>query len=342
MTTNETFMKRAFNLARLGMGKVSPNPLVGCVIVYNDEIIGEGYHQVYGGPHAEVNAISSVRDKSLLKEATIYVTLEPCAHHGKTPPCADLIVKHGLKKVVIANVDPNPKVAGRGISRLREAGIAVEEGVMEEVGKELNKRFFTYMNQKRPFIILKWAQTADHFIARKNYDSKWISDQYSRKLVHKWRAEEDSIMVGTNTARYDNPSLNVRDWEGKDPVRIVIDKHLSLPNQLNLFATSQPTICYNYIKTEESEFVKWVKLDEDQIEEQIMTDLYSRGIQSVIVEGGAYLLNTLISKNLWDEARVFKSQSTFVEGIKAPVISGTLKSSQQLVNDQLEIYSNHG
>jgi diaminohydroxyphosphoribosylaminopyrimidine deaminase/5-amino-6-(5-phosphoribosylamino)uracil reductase len=221
-------MSRALELARLGFGKVSPNPMVGCIIVCEGKIIGEGFHQQYGGPHAEVNAIHSVKDKTLLKQSTVYVTLEPCAHYGKTPPCAKLLVEHLVKKVIISNVDPNPLVSGKGIEILRSAGIEVETGLLEQEGLELNKRFFKSIRENAPYIILKWAQTADGFIARDDFDSKWISNKISRKLVHKWRSEEDAILVGKNTAKYDNPTLNVRDWVGKDPLRIVIDHELVL------------------------------------------------------------------------------------------------------------------
>ncbi|MEQ9412696.1 MAG: bifunctional diaminohydroxyphosphoribosylaminopyrimidine deaminase/5-amino-6-(5-phosphoribosylamino)uracil reductase RibD, partial [Cyclobacteriaceae bacterium] len=220
MISDKFYMLRAMELAKNGIGHVSPNPLVGCVIVYEGKIIGEGWHGKYGEAHAEVNAVNAVADKSILNGAAVYVNLEPCAHTGKTPPCADLLVKHKVKRVVIANVDPNPLVAGKGIAKLKDAGVEVLTGVLEEAGRELNKRFFTFLKHKRPFVILKWAQTSDGFIARENFDSKWISNEYSRKLVHKWRTEEDSILVGYNTALYDNPKLTARDWTGRNPVRI--------------------------------------------------------------------------------------------------------------------------
>ena len=237
--SHETYMKRAMELAKNGSGQVSPNPLVGCVIVHDGRIIGEGWHKKYGGPHAEVHAIDSVEDKQVLRESTLYVNLEPCSHTGKTPPCADMIISHKLSKVIIANRDNNPLVAGRGIKKLRDAGIAVITDILSNEGQELNARFFTYMEKQRPRIILKWAETSDGFIARKNNDSKWISDEYSRQLVHKWRSEEDAVLVASGTAWHDNPSLSVRDWTGRDPVRIVIDRYLKLgPNQ-NLFNGKQ-------------------------------------------------------------------------------------------------------
>ena len=258
---DEFFMRRAMELATLGLGKVSPNPLVGCVVVHDNKIIGEGWHKLYGSAHAEVNAIDSVIDKNLLQESTVYVNLEPCSHYGKTPPCADLLVSHKVKRVVIANVDPNPKVAGTGINKLMEAGIEVGRGVLEEKGNDLNKRFFCAFRKQRPYVILKWAETADGFIARENYDSKWISNEFSRQLVHKWRSEEDAILVGKNTALYDNPKLNVRNWTGRDPIRVVIDHNLSLPEELELMSKSeQQTICYNTERDEEKG-IALVKLD---------------------------------------------------------------------------------
>jgi len=249
LDTDQKYMQRAMELARLGLGSVSPNPMVGCIVVYKDKIIGEGFHRQYGGPHAEVYAIDSVQKKELLSESTVYVSLEPCAHFGKTPPCADLLVASGVKKVVIANVDPNPQVAGKGIAILENAGIELQVGVMEKEGLELNRRFFKYISQKKPYVILKWAETADGFIARPDYSSKWISNEYSRKLVHKWRTEEDAVLVGKNTALHDNPMLNVRHWPGKNPLRIVLDRNLQLPQTLNLFSGNAQTVCYSKLQT---------------------------------------------------------------------------------------------
>ncbi|HEY5824526.1 MAG TPA: bifunctional diaminohydroxyphosphoribosylaminopyrimidine deaminase/5-amino-6-(5-phosphoribosylamino)uracil reductase RibD, partial [Cyclobacteriaceae bacterium] len=214
MTSDELFIQRTFELAQIGIGQVSPNPRVGAVVAHDGKILGEGWHKKYGEAHAEVNAILSVKDHSLLKESTVYVNLEPCSHFGRTPPCADLLIRHQVKKVVICNVDPNPLVAGQGINKLRDAGIEVVAGVLEAEGRKLNKRFFTLIEKQRPYIILKWAQTADGFVARENYESKWISNDFSRQLVHQWRSEEDAILVGTKTAAHDNPQLDVRDWSG--------------------------------------------------------------------------------------------------------------------------------
>lgn len=335
-------MERALQLAEQGRGRVSPNPMVGCVIVHDDKIIGEGYHQQYGGPHAEVNAINAVQNPDLLTESTCYVSLEPCAHHGKTPPCADLLVAKGVKRVVIAAVDSNPLVGGKGIEKLKNVGIEVTTGVLEKEARDLNVRFFTMIEKQRPYIILKWAQTADGFVARKNFDSKWISCEQSRMMVHQWRAEEDAILVGTNTAQYDNPQLNVRDWAGKSPMRLVIDKALRLPQSLHLFDGSIPTIIYNTQRKEERENLSFVKLPENQFLQSLLSDLHERKIQSLFVEGGSQLLNSFLALGLWDEARVFESETTFGEGISAPKIKMPQTSQIQLKEDVLIIYSNQG
>lgn len=338
MNKKELYMQRAFELAQLGRGNVSPNPMVGCVIVHNEKIIGEGYHEKCGEAHAEVNAVASVQDKSLLAEAEMYVTLEPCSHFGKTPPCADLIVKHNLKKVYVCNLDPNPLVAGRGIKRIQEHGIEVETGILEEKGEEINARFFVSMREKRPYIILKWAQTWDGFIARTNFDSKWISNSLARKQVHKWRAEEDAIMVGTNTAHYDNPTLNVRGWEGTHPTRIVLDGNLRLPTQeLNLFDQAIPTLCYNFKKDESYENLEFIKVSVDNWVEDILKSLHSKKIQSVFIEGGGSLLKAFIEKGYWDEARVFMSKQNFEDGIEAPILKEGYISDERFVLDNKRI-----
>ncbi len=312
--------------------------MVGCVIVYEDQIIAEGYHEYYGGPHAEPNAISKVQDKSLLSLSTVYVTLEPCAHFGKTPPCANLLVENQVKKVVIGAVDTNPLVGGKGMAILRKAGIEVISGIDETEIRQQNKRFFTFIEKNRPYIILKWAQTQDGYVARENFDSKWISNSYSRQLVHKWRTEEDAIMVGTNTARYDNPKLNSRDWEGKNPIRIVIDRMLQLDQSLNLFDQSQSTLCFNMVKNEYNENLEYIKMEPDFSIEDVFNELYKRKVQSVIVEGGSFLLNKIIEGELWDEARVFTGQNNFQKGIKAPEINGKLLDQLDIMGDRLEIW----
>lgn len=333
-------MQRALELARLGLGNVSPNPMVGCVIVKDDKIIGEGYHEQYGGPHAEVNAVQAVKDQSLLVQSTAYVTLEPCSHFGKTPPCADLLVRHQVKRVVICNEDPNPLVAGQGIERLRNAGIEVEIGLLKEEGRVLNRRFFTAFEKKRPYVILKWAQTTDGFVARENYDSKWISNTYSRQLVHKWRAEEDAILVGTNTARYDNPSLTTRDWKGKNPVRFFIDRTLELNKGMHLMDGTVPTYCFTEGEDENRQNLTFIQ-QEQVTPEAILASISEMKIQSLIIEGGSGLFNSFIERGLWDEARVFIAPHTFGKGIAAPHISGELLSAEDVLEDRLLIYKNH-
>ncbi|RPA67434.1 bifunctional diaminohydroxyphosphoribosylaminopyrimidine deaminase/5-amino-6-(5-phosphoribosylamino)uracil reductase RibD [Cyclobacteriaceae bacterium YHN15] len=339
MDQDEKFMLRAIELAEMGRGKVSPNPMVGCVLVHDGQIIGEGFHEFYGGPHAEPKAIASVSQKELIPESTAYVSLEPCAHWGKTPPCANLLVKEGVKKVVIGALDSNPLVGGKGINILKTGGIEVVSGILASKVRAQNIRFFTYMEKQRPYIILKWAQTRDNFIAKNNYDSKWISNVYSRQLVHKWRSQEDAIMVGTQTAKYDNPRLNVRDWNGKNPLRIVIDRTLSLDSDLHLFDQSQATICYNQIKSEVLNNLEWVKLQMGFEIEHILEDLFAKKIQSIIVEGGAQLLNKFIQLELWDEARVIVGMNEFGTGISAPLIGGRIKEELDIQGDKLSIRS---
>lgn len=336
----QNYMYRAFELALKGKGNVSPNPMVGCVIVHNEKIIGEGWHKKHGEAHAEVNAIADVEDKRLLAESDVFVSLEPCAHYGKTPPCADLLIRHKVKKVIISVTDPNPLVGGKGIIKLRDSGIEVETGVLESEGYAINKRFFTAIVKKRPYVILKWAETADGFTARKNFDSKWISSAYSRKLVHKWRAEEDAILVGSNTAAHDNPQLSTRDWIGRNPVRIVIDRNLKLKDDLLLFDNFQPTLCYNLLKNLTAGNNTFVKLDQENFIAELLHDLYQKNIHSVIIEGGATVLNEFIRQHLWDEARIFKADTSFGEGIAAPRISGELSVEDTLAEgDRLMIYT---
>lgn len=338
MTPDEQFMLRAMELARLGIGRVSPNPQVGCVIVYDGKIIGEGWHQKYGEPHAEVNAIRAVTDQSLLSQSTVYVNLEPCSHHGKTPPCADLLIEKKIRKVVMANRDSNPLVGGNGIRKLTEAGIEVATGVLEAEGRELNKRFFTFIEKQRPYIILKWAQTADGFIARSNYESKWVSHELARQFVHKMRSEEDAVLVGTRTAAHDNPQLSVRDWTGRNPVRVVLDRFLRLSEKLQVFDRTQLTLLYNVLKHEEHENLALVRVEETSFVKNVVQDLYHRKIQSVIVEGGTQTLQLFIEAGLWDEAIVIISNRSFEKGISAPAVPGKLISSQFLGTDQLMHY----
>ncbi len=338
MASDSLYMRRALELAELGRGKVSPNPMVGCVIVHQDKIIGEGYHQEYGKAHAEVNAVEAVKNQELLAEATVYVTLEPCAHFGKTPPCANLLVDKKVKKVIIAAFDTNPLVGGKGIQILKDAGVEVETGLLEAEARIQNKRFFTQIEKKRPYVILKWAQTLDGYVAREDYSSKWITNASSRQLVHKWRAEEDAIMVGKNTAKHDDPALNVREWVGTNPLRIVIDSNLELPNSLKLFDEAVPTLCFNSQKSEIKGTLEYIKLKSDFQISDILKELQQRNIQSVIVEGGSYLLNRFLKSELWDEARVFTSRNKFVQGIQAPVVPVPVSETIEILDDTLRIY----
>lgn len=332
-------MLRALELAQAGRGFVSPNPMVGSVIVCDGEIIGEGWHKQYGGPHAEVNAVNAVADKKLLAESTVYVNLEPCSHVGKTPPCADMLVAHRVKRVVIANRDTNPLVSGRGISKLEESGIAVTTGILEREGRDINKRFFTAMEQRRPYIILKWAQTADGFLAREGGNSKWISNEFSRQLVHKWRTEEDAILVGAGTVQQDNPRLNVRDWTGRNPVRVVIDRSLTLKGDFHIFDGTQRTILYNTQQDDASNRHTTIRLRQETFLRDLLSDLLERKIQSIIVEGGLKILEAFIVAGFWDEARVFTSVERFQKGIPAPALRGNLVKREMIMNDMLEYYT---
>ena len=327
----------------MGMGSVSPNPMVGAVLVHEGRIIGEGYHEQYGYAHAEVNCINSVKeeDRHLISDSTIYVNLEPCSHHGKTPPCADLIIERGIPRVVTGSGDPNPLVAGKGIKKLRDAGVEVTEHVMEQECDFLNRRFMTYHTQQRPYIILKWAQSADGFFAPDDARQVWLTNQYSKKLVHKWRTEEDAVLVGTRTALIDDPQLTARLWDGRNPVRILIDMDLKVPAESRIFDDEALTLVYNASK-EKLEFgTVYVKIDRDKpLPTQIAADLYHRKIQSVIIEGGAYTLNSFITAGLWDEARVFTAPTLLSGGIAAPQINGEMIDTQTIVDDSLTITLN--
>ena len=332
------FMQRALELAERGKGQVRPNPLVGCVIVHNEKIIGEGYHQQYGGPHAEVHALASVVKPALLPYSTVYVSLEPCSHRGKTPPCANLLIEKGIKSVVVATLDPNPLVAGKGVQLLQDAGIEVAVGLLEQEARWQNRRFFCQQEKHRPYLILKWAQTQDGFLARENFDSKWISGTQSRQLVHQWRAEEQAILVGKNTALHDNPRLNVRDWSGSDPIRVVLDSRLELPTNLNLFDQQIPTLCYNTLKNETLPNLEWIKLSEENFLEALLTDLHARNIQSVLIEGGSHVLQQFLAAGLWDEARVFTAPICFERGVTAPILTQLPSESHAVGEDQLDLY----
>ncbi|WP_257214023.1 bifunctional diaminohydroxyphosphoribosylaminopyrimidine deaminase/5-amino-6-(5-phosphoribosylamino)uracil reductase RibD [Sphingobacterium sp. 1.A.5] len=342
---HEGYMKRCLELAVLGAGKTSPNPMVGAVIVRDDEIIGEGYTSPYGGPHAEVNAVRSVIDKygeerarELFEQSTVYVSLEPCAHFGKTPPCADMIVDMGFKKAVIACLDPFAKVNGMGLQKLQDAGIETEVGVLEEDAKWLNRRFFTKLKEFRPYVILKWAETSDGYFAPLD-GQRWISNNASKQLVHKWRSEEDAILVGKRTALLDNPSLTVREWIGRNPKRILIDKNLELPENLAIFNDDAETIIFNAKKTDWKGNRKYIELENFDLylPQQILYQLYLMDIQSIIVEGGKKTLDLFIAAGLWDEARIFIGADSWGEGIKAPEIEGELVEGTMVGNDRLMI-----
>ena len=341
---HEHYIKRCLEISKLGIGTTRPNPSVGAVLVVDDRIIGEGFTSPYGGNHAEVNAISAVRDSSLLATATMYVTLEPCSHFGKTPPCADLIIKSEIKKVVIGCVDSNVLVAGKGIERLQNAGCEVIVGVLEKECKAHHKRFFTFQTKKRPFIILKWAQTLDAYVAPKNRAIQapiWITNEASRQLVHKWRCEEQAILVGTTTVLDDNPRLDVRYWKGEDPVRIVIDKELKIPANLKVYDGSVKTIFINESSTYVKGTIFFEKINFSKpIAIQICEVLFKHNIQSLIVEGGTKTIQTFIDENLWDEARVFSGEVHFNDGVNAPILDVIPTNEENIKGDILKTYLN--
>ncbi len=317
-------MQRCLQLAALGAGSVAPNPMVGAVLVHACRIIGEGYHQEYGEAHAEVNCISSVSetDKILIAQSTLYVSLEPCVHYGKTPPCADLIIKNKIPRVVIGCRDSFEKVAGKGIERLQAAGIEVTVGVLEKECLEQNKRFFTFHKKQRPYIILKWAETSDGKIGSTDGERIFISNEFTNRLVHQWRSEEAAILIGTNTALLDNPALKTRLWPGKNPVRLVLDMDLKLPASLQLFDGIVKTIVFNGHKQQDAGMLCYYKVDTtEQLLPKILKILYNLQLQSVIVEGGAWLLQSFINENLWDEARIISNTAMKIAaGINAPIL----------------------
>jgi diaminohydroxyphosphoribosylaminopyrimidine deaminase/5-amino-6-(5-phosphoribosylamino)uracil reductase len=338
-------MWRCIELAKKGRGSVAPNPMVGAVLVHNDRIIGEGYHQHYGQAHAEVNCIRSVKqeDESLIPQSTLYVSLEPCAHHGKTPPCADLIIEKKVRKVIVGCRDPFKEVDGKGIEKLNQAGIETIVGVLEEDCMKLNRRFFTFHLEHRPYIILKWAQTANGRISNADYSRVLITNAISNRLVHKWRSEESAILVGTNTALYDDPKLTVREWEGTNPIRLVIDMDLSLPKTLNIFDQRIRTIVFNAIKHEEQNNLTYYQVTTDvELVHQVVHALYQLKIQSVIVEGGAKLLQSFIDEGVWDEARIITNEELIVrDGIPAPVLdNGKLIEQENYFSDFIRYYGN--
>jgi diaminohydroxyphosphoribosylaminopyrimidine deaminase/5-amino-6-(5-phosphoribosylamino)uracil reductase len=334
MDYEEKYMYRCLQLAAFGGGYVAPNPMVGAVLVYQNRIIGEGYHHRYGEAHAEPNAINSVENAELLKEATLYVNLEPCSHYGKTPPCADLIVSKGIPRVVIGTLDPNPKVSGRGVEILRNAGIEVTIGVLENACNELNHRFFIWQREKRPYILLKWAQTKNGFMDYIRHDAATkpllISNNITRQLTHKIRAEHQGIMVSTNTVILDNPSLTVRNWAGKNPVRLIIDRSGRIPDHLTIFDQHVKTIIFTEHpkdNDEKNEYI-FVTFDQNSLK-KILKIIAEKNIHSVLVEGGSKLLNSFIDAGLWDEANVEVSENTIDHGVPAPHIGNYIKKTGQ-------------
>jgi diaminohydroxyphosphoribosylaminopyrimidine deaminase/5-amino-6-(5-phosphoribosylamino)uracil reductase len=342
---DDKYHRRCLELAENGLGRVATNPLVGSVIVADNKIIGEGYHAIYGGPHAEANAINSVKDSSLFKKSTLYVNLEPCAHFGKTPPCADLIIEKKIPRVKIGIRDPFPCVAGKGIEKLKAAGIEVEVGFNESENWFLNRRFLTYYEKDRPFIILKWAETSDGFIDIKRTQSETnrptlINDELTLSLVHKWRSEEQAILVGTNTVLMDNPMLNVRSFSGINPVRMVIDRNLKIPKNYNIFDKSVNTIIFNSIKEAIDGNVVYKKIDFSKIVKEILKYCFNEKIQSILVEGGAKLHTSFMNSGIWDEARVFRTDVCFGNGVKAADICHIPNKQEYIGNSKLYYYRN--
>ena len=341
---DEIFMQRCLDLAQKGLGSVSPNPMVGSVIVHEGKIIGEGYHRKYGEAHAEVNAINSVRDKSLLSKSTIYVSLEPCSHVGKTPACANLIVEKNIPKIVIGTIDPHEKVAGKGIEILKTANREIITGVLENKCIDLNKRFFTFHQKKRPYIILKWAETKDgyiDFVRTPSDKAFWITNDECKTLVHKWRTEEDAFLVGTNTVLLDNPQLTSRLWKGKNPTRISIDKNLTLSKDFNIFNKEAETIIFNSHTTLIINNITYLKIDfSKNIIPQILENLYDFNILSLVVEGGTQTLQSFIDLNIWDEARVFVGDHIFEKGVPAPIFEKLEFKTETFGNSILKWFYN--
>lgn len=344
MNIDETYMLRALQLAKLGGVATKSNPLVGAVIVLNNQIIGEGYHQKYGEAHAEVNAVNAVKDKSLLKDATIYVTLEPCSHFGKTPPCADLLIRSEFKRVVIAQIDPFSEVSGRGVEKLRNAGIQVDCGILEKEARELNKRFITFHTKKRPYITLKWAQTSDGFIDRDRSISQrnginWISQPETQVVTHQIRSTEQAILVGWRTIQNDNPSLTTRAFKGANPLRIVIDPQLQAPKEATVFTDGLNTIVLNLLEDKEVQSVTYVKMN-NLGPESVLKFLFENNLHSVLIEGGATTISHFIEAGLWDEALVITGKTTFNSGLKAPILSKTPIKTVQFGKDSLNYFRN--
>jgi len=347
LSIHEKYMQRCLQLALMAEGHTYPNPMVGSVIVHDGKIIGEGYHLKAGEAHAEVNAVNAVENESLLPHSTLYVNLEPCAHYGKTPPCSKLIIDKKIPHVIIGCIDDFSEVAGKGVEMMRKAGVQVEYGILEKESRELNRRFFTFHNQQRPYVILKWAQTLDGFIDidRQSHlygQPTWITNEWARRAVHKQRSKEQAILVGTQTALKDNPSLTVRDWEGSQPLRVVIDRTCGLPARLNLLDGTAPTLVFNSLKNQQKDNIEYVQIDfENNLPAQILKELWSRNIQSVIIEGGQYTLKSFIELNLWDEAHKYVGNCFFGSGVKAPELITNIVRQSQFGDSTLFVYRNN-
>lgn len=345
LTDHEKYMLRCIELAKQGAGQVAPNPMVGAVLVHANRIIGEGYHQQYGKAHAEVNCINAVKEKDqhLLEQSILYVSLEPCAHVGKTPPCTELIIQKKIPHVVIGCVDAFAKVNGKGIQQLKDAGVQVTVGVLQKETLELNKRFFTFHHQQRPYIILKWAQSEDRKIGGIGENRTFISNTITNRLVHKWRSEETAILVGTATALQDNPLLTTRRWPGNNPIRLVIDNNLALPATAHLLDGTVPTIVFNQLRQEEANNINYHLLNkEESMLPQIIRTLYEQQIQSVLVEGGAKTLQSFIDADMWDEARVITNMDLRIgDGVAAPVLkNSSFLYAEKILSDRIEYFRN--
>ncbi|MEZ7887069.1 MAG: diaminohydroxyphosphoribosylaminopyrimidine deaminase [Saprospiraceae bacterium] len=339
---DEFYMQRCLELAGKGLGNTSPNPLVGAVIVHNKKIIGEGYHQKYGGPHAEVNAINSVEDKSLLKESKIYVSLEPCSHFGKTPPCANLIIKSEISEVIICNKDPHEKVAGKGIEFLENNGVKVSYGTLEKEGEWLNRRFFKFHRTQLPYVILKWAQTQNGFMDKTRVENdkgvNWITQPETKTIVHQWRAQEDAILVGANTVINDSPALDVRHASGKNPLRLVIDPNNKIPDNHEFWNLKTPSVVFSKVERVINAQTEFCLLnDNEDISNQVLKFLASRNILSVIIEGGKSTLESFINQKLWDEARILTGKNDWPKGLISPQVSGYETEEFNLNTDQIRI-----
>lgn len=342
MNAHEIYMHRCLLLAQNGLGNVAPNPLVGAVLVHNQTIIGEGWHRQYGAAHAEVNCIQSVKPelRHLIAESTLYVNLEPCNHTGKTPPCTLLVLEQQIKKVVVGSTDPNPLVAGSGIARLRQAGVEVIENILPQECAVLNRRFFTFHQKKRPFVIVKMAQSANGFMAPKGKQQQWLTNDISKQLSHRWRSEEAAILIGKNTALIDNPQLTTRLWKGRNPLRILVDKKNEVPDSSNIFSTDANTLVFNQTHSLQKEHIELQQIEFTQnVPEQILHQLFLRNIQSVIVEGGPATAHAFLQANVADEVRLITAPCLLANGIATPVFSGNLREQFYLQQDMIQVFN---